>query len=614
MTDGFRNRVSTNVVAQPQRDPAAFRSGVAEGVQALGEAARRQAAQGQQVDEAVADSEVRIAKVERDRARSAAIADRMGAWPDVQVSIQSKLDDLRKSAAPTDPGYQAKAEAIVNDGLTGFTGSLGDDPEVVQRFAPIVATFSASTKQAERRYSLTESAKAQGVGIEKWRDAEGVSLFDDPTPARLQGVIGSTDRLIDGMDLPPQVRETYKAQAKAGFARNFLDGLLAKDNWQGARGVLTSGLLDGYLDVDAKKLFLRQVDNGEQVSRAAVEAAEARRLSDARDAAKVVDAKVDAGVDPTPTEMRAARGALVAAGADEAELVTFDALRTKATVNRTYAGASVTTLRRDRDALAGKKAAGNASVAEQMMLAQLGRLTEHAEEKEATTLREMTSRGPAGKLQALSMLAARDPEERFMIAEKVQPGMGALTGLGPKAQLAAVQGAEVRAARKADFGKAIDVDRAVKAVIGPVISQLGGGYDSVRDVAWDIMAQSVAARGGEGIDPKALQAAANTMMGATLRRDGTMQGGVQRVRGKQVWLPKWATATDFDTQLTTTDFGGAVYANGAAADKEDVLAHYRPEYFDDDGDGRPLYRMLDASGRALQAKGGGTFILRPKAQ
>ena len=166
MTDGFRSRVPTNVVAVDQRDPAAFRSGVAEGLMEVGGALGQAAHQDAQVRQQVAEDDTRIAKIERDRHVSATVADRMGAWPDTQLAIQNKLDDLKNSWSPAKGDYQTQADQIVTDGLTGFKETLGADPEVVERFAPLMATFGASTRQGERRWAIATTTKAEGAAVD----------------------------------------------------------------------------------------------------------------------------------------------------------------------------------------------------------------------------------------------------------------------------------------------------------------------------------------------------------------------------------------------------------------------------------------------------------------
>jgi hypothetical protein len=534
----------------------------------------------------------------------------MGAWPDVQVDIQNKLDDLKSNVDPASPDYETKASQIVTDGLTQFRATLEVEPEVLERFAPSIATFAASTRQGERRYALQARAKTQGAAIEKWRDAQGNSLLIDPTPDKLQALLGESDRMIEALDLPAQVKETYRTQAKAGLARTFLDGRLLAGDWQGAQGVLRQGLLDAYLDPNDKKNYLRQAENAASVAAAEQRAAEARQLSDARDSAKAVEAKVKAGIDPTPAELRAARSGLAAAGADEAELIEFDALDVKVAVNRRYSGAPLSTLRKDRDFLLQRKQAGEASETEQMQLAQLDNLVDAAEEREADGLREAAGQGVPGQLSVLQAVSGRAPAERYAVAEKVKEGLGFLSGLNAATQKAALTGREVRDARPQDFGKRKDVKLAFDTAVGPVAAQMGGDYDNALNAAWDIMTVTMARQGRSGFDQGLFNNAVMQVTGGTRRPDGVVQGGIQKYRGKPVWLPDWMTPTEFDQALARDLMGDARYASGQPVDKADVLANYRVTWAGDQPDGAALYRLQGPDGGWLMDRNDRPYTIR----
>lgn len=614
MTDMFRSRVNTSVVPVAQRDPAAFKSGIAEGLQDLGGALGHAAAQDQQVKDDVAASEHRIVKIQRDRQTSAMVADRMGAWPDVQVDISNKLDDLRNSTDPGAPDYQEKADKIVTDGVTAFKDSLGGDPDVVDRFAPVIATFSASTRQGERRWAVTQKTKAEGQNVDKWGDATANGILGDPTPEKLQAAMTATDALIGALDVPPAAREAIATQKKTAFARAFLDGRLQAGDWKGVQGLMEKGTLDAYLGNDGKDKagYLRQAQNGSEIAARQVDLAASQTRDVARDAIKAVEAKVKAGIVPTPAELRGVQSQARAAGLDQAELIDLDTLSVRTTVNRTYAGRDGASMRRDRDQLQAKMVAGTATETEQVMKKQLDDLVDAADTKETAQFRELVAQGPNGTLQALASLSGT-PEARGEKAERLGKGLGLIATLGPASQNAIVHGRTIRESRPKDFGDASDARQQARATIGDgMAGQLGGRFDDVAMAAWDYMTFNVARRGGAGWDAQQFKNGMQAALGATLRPNGALQGGVQRVRGSNVWLPETMTAPEFDTQLARTDFAGAVYAGGAAVDKNDVLTNYHPVYVSDDDNGVPIYYLYDRAGGVLNRKDGRPFSVRPR--
>ncbi|QNQ09245.1 hypothetical protein [Sphingomonas alpina] len=618
MPEGFRSRVNTNVVDVQQRDPRDLVSPIGAGIAALGKALGHVADNEAETAEKVAASEHRIALEEQRRQRSATVANRAAAWAETQAAMAADLDTLRSSSEPGAAGYKEQADQAITDRLTGFLGTLGDDPEVRQRFEPLVAATGATTRLDEDRWARGERTKQEGANIDTWRDTTGNALMSSPTPEKLEQAFTATDLLYDALDVPGTVKGKLKESAKRGFVQNFLDGRMQAGDWQGPKALLDAGQFDAFLDPAQKVNYLKQAGNAQEQQQREVELAQGRAREEARDAGKAVEAKVKAGIVPTPAELRTTRAQLKAAGVDDAELIEFDALNVKVGVNRSY-GAMVDQpgggerIRRDRDALAAKMAAGKASETEQMMKAQLDDLVTVADKNETEQLKGLMGKGPIGKMQALAQLTGT-PQARYEKAETLEPGLGAVSLLGPQGRQAAIEGKALRQARPKDFGKAADAERSARGMLGPMMTALGPEYRRVVDTAWDIMASNQAKDGKEGFDEGAMRHAINIAMGATVRPNGALQGGVQRVRGKSVWLPAQMTAPEFDQQLSRTDFSGAVYANGKAVDKADVLASYRPSFVAEGADGRPIYQMVDANGNWLRGKDGSAFVLLPKVR
>ncbi|MFD1034156.1 hypothetical protein ACFQ15_05775 [Sphingomonas hankookensis] len=610
--DGFTARRTTNVVPVRTPDPASFRSGLAEGLQSAGRAAAQIAQDSQQTADFVEASEARIAQDQQRRARSAAIADRAGGWAETQVAIEAGLDKLKIDAPSGAPGFEEAAGKIVTDQLQGFLSTLGDDPEVRQRFEPIIASYGANTRLSNQRWAVDARTKHEGQRVDEWRMGASNKLFSTPTSATLQQSFDEADLFVGGMDVPEGAKPQVVKELKRGFVTNFFDGLFQQGNWQGARQLLAGEAFDAYLKPEEKQRFLGQADTAQRVAERQVEIAASEQRDAARDAAKAVGAKIDAGIIPNPQEMRAARAAMVAAGVDKHELIAFDVDTVRVDVNRRYAGVDADRMRRDRDGIEARVRTGKASETEQVMAVQLGKLIDVADKKETDELRGLLGNGPAGRQQALSRLTG-SPEARYKKAEDLESGLGFVANLSGNAQSYALEGRETRKARPKDFGEEKDVRAALNRQLGPIAASLGGQYAGLLEASWDIMTAGKARRGQAGFDEGVFRTAVIMATGGKQRPNGVVQGGVQSVRGRPVMLPEAMAAGEFDQYVSRRNFGDAVYANGKPASKADVLANYRPEWAGDDPQGRPVYRFVDDVGGVLRNRNGGSLTMRVEA-
>lgn len=612
MVDVFQSRRNTTAVPVRTPDPASFRSGLAEGLQQLGQAVGQVAQDQQQTEDFIAASKHRIALEEQRRARARTVADRAGGWAEAQVAIETNLDKLKMETPAGATDFDDKANKIVSDGLQGFLSSLGDDPEVRQRFEPIVAGYGANLRLSNQRWGVEARTKYEGQRVDDWRMQAGNRLFAAPTGDKLQQSFDEADAFVGGLGVPEAAKPKVVQELKRGFVSNFFDGLFQGGNWQGAQKLLGSTTFDAFLTPDEKQRYLSQAATAKGVAERQVEIAASEQRDAARDAAKAVEAKIDAGIVPDPQEMRAARSAMVAAGVDAAELIRFDAQTIRVDVNRQYRGVDADRMRRDRDALDVRIRAGRASEGEQVMAVQLGKLIDVADKKETDELRGLLANGAAGRQQALGRLTG-SAEARYKKAEDLESGLGFVANLTGNAQSYALEGRETRKARPKDFGDEKDVRDALNRQLGPIAATLGGQYAGLLESAWDIMAAGKARRGQAGFDENVFKTAVMMATGGKQRPNGVVQGGVQAVRGRPVLLPEAMAAGEFDQYVSRRDFRDAVYANGKPASKADVLANYRPEWAGDDPQGRPLYRFVDAVGGVLRNRNGGSMMMRVEA-
>ncbi len=618
MTDVFRSRISSTVVPLDQRDPAAFKSGVAEGLQELGGTLKRGADADAEVSRQIDASEQRIAEEERRRARSRTSAATLEALATVRDDIRTWERENRGKIPLND--YQAKANAFVEERYKGVAALLGDDEELIDRFGPLISERSLDAKADAADYVRVEQNKIEGIGMVQSRNKTANGLLSTELtklPKALALALAERRAAIGATDWPESVRMAALAEDEGVLADAALESALAqRGGYQAVKGWLDSGALDGVLSPQAKENFSKRAANLGEQARVAAEREAAERVKVAQDAAKnaidATEAKIALGIVPSAAEMRQLRQTVTAAGLDPAQLIDAAGMEIKMEVARSY-GALVgqpggaDRIRSARDAL---RARGQLSEPDQVRLAQLNKLVDSADDRELGEIKELAAKGPQGQLAALGRIGG-NAQARFEKAEKLSPGLGVIANVAPYVATKVLEGRGVRGDGKKEFGSDSQVRKAFAAVAGPLRTQMGGQAEGIMEAAWDIMAGQMAKRGRSGFDAEIYTQAVREMTGATVR-PGTniLQGGIQTVRGRPVWLPGWMTAPEFDAHISRDGFGAAVYANGTPARKDDVLANYRPQWVGDDAVGGAIYQFMDSNGSPLGAKTGGPFFMR----
>jgi hypothetical protein len=610
MATRFNARIGTDVVEQRVPGPNSERSGIGEGLEAMGSALGRGAAVQQQAQDQIDASRFRMEAEELRRRRSAIVADRAGGYAEMEAALASSIDELQRRSGPGASGFREQSDALITKTLNDFLATLPDDADVRERFEPMVAGLGARTRLNAERWETAKRTEYEGQRVGQWRDASAHAILTDPTPQVLQAKLDEAGAIVGALDVDGNARAELERQVKRGFVGTFVDARLEAGDWQSVAAIMDSPALDGFLTPDEKMRYRGRARSGEAVAARQAEQAASAARDEARDQARTIAAKIDAGIAPTEAELRGVRQRMQAAGVDEAELVRFDAQAVSIDVNRRYAETDAATTRTHRDQLRAKALAGTASEGEQMMLKQLDRLVDVKDEAEWKPLAELVKRGdPAATRQALGMLTGT-PEARADKAEKLERGLGFVANLPASAQLYATEGRAVRRARPKDFGEEAEVKAMVDDMLGPVGLSMGGQYRELMRTAWDIMAGGQARIGATGFSADRMREAVLMATGARRRPDGVVQGGVQRVNGNPVLLPPWMTPTEFAGALARDDFGDAVYRGGKPGVKRDILANYRPEVVGEDAAGRMIYRMVNTAGEPLQAKGGGDYLRR----
>jgi hypothetical protein len=601
MLTPFKSRVRATVTpvrAQPQT------SGIGEAFTMLGRTAGQIADNNAQTEERVAQIDHTIAMRERDRADD-----------DLALSVaveQAKaaqrlrvFDEENQNAAD----YETRKAEAVDKELSALRGMIGNNDRVNKRFLPTLTTFAETEKADAVVYATRVRAKATGEQFEAMVDTAANLAYTDP--AKAQPIIDAMIVAHRGRtDIPDALKPAIERKMLEPIRVSQINGAIDGGRYDAVEKELKAGTFDTVIGPEQKNRLLDRIEVERRAAVVAAEQLQADARTEARNAVKAVEEKVKLGINPTQAEIAQVRNQAIASGLPKAEIIGLDGMGAKMSINRQFnpevdpmgikASAAATRL-------GPKVAAGTATEMEQVSYAHLKEIGDSRAKARGAMLKETAAQGIAGQASVLAQLRVLPAEQRYLAAEEAKAGLGQLAMLGQKSQQYALEGREVRNARKDEFGKAEQVKSAFDRRIGGIKASLGGEYDNIMGIAWDIYAGELNGRSASGWNEAQFDVAVKIALGATKRDNGILQGGVGRVRGKQVILPDWKTPEEFDKTLSTLKFAGAVYANGAAASKSDILTNYRPEFYSEDAAGQPLYRFIDPSGKPLRHKDGSIY-------
>jgi hypothetical protein len=603
MLTPFKSRVRASVTpvrAQPQT------SGIGEALSVLGRTAGQITDNNAQTEERVAQIDHQIAMRERDRADD-----------DLALSVaveQAKaaqrlrvFDEENQNSADYE---KRKAEAVDKE-VSTLRGMIGANDRVNKRFLPTLTTFAETEKADAVVYATRVRAKATGEQFEAMVDTAANLAYTDP--AKAQPIIDAMIVAHRGRtDIPDALKPAIERKMLEPIRVSQINGAIDGGRYDAVEAELKAGAFDAVIGPEQKNRLLDRIEVERKAAIVAAEQQQADMRTEARNAVKAFEEKVKLGINPTQAEYAQVRSQALAAQLPEADIIGLDGMGIQIGLNRSY-NAEVDPMGIKASAAAArlgtKVAAGTATETEQVSYAHLKELGDSRAKARGAMLKDTAAQGIAGQADVLAQLRVLPAEQRYLAAEEAKAGLGQLALLGTKSQQYALEGREVRNARKDEFGKADQVKAAFDRRIGGIKSSLGGEYDNIMGIAWDIYAGELNGRSASGWNEAQFDVAVKVALGATKRDNGILQGGVGRVRGKQVILPDWKTPEEFDKTLSTLKFAGAVYANGGAASKSDILTNYRPEYYAEDAAGQPLYRFIDPSGKPLRHKDGSIYNL-----
>lgn len=581
----------------------------------LGEALEFAGQQGQQfqdrrlaTDEQVKEIDHRIAMDEERRQDDALFIEKAAEWAMLEEQTRQCAAELRQEGSYRDHGERVRQE--LDTRFRAFDDSLTGNERVRQRFRLGIVQSAARIDAQEEGWARQEGFRVQGQALEATATTRRNQLTRaDPAQAgeMYAAYIAEGDAIIDAGAYSDEQAAMMKRAYRTQLAPGLNESLFNAGQPEAVQQLVEEGFFDE-LDLDVGRI-------GDQVAgeRRALDLLAQRQqeevLAKARADADALEAKVKLGINPTQEEFAAVNSALVAARAPEAERIEFSGLAIEMGLNRQYSEANDPdgiAAARAAMALQGKVAAGTASETEQLAARHLSSVANARAKAAGARRKDMAAQGVQGQMAVLADLDQMPPEQRFAAANAAKDGLGFVAQLRPEARQFALDGREIRKARPKDFGVDADVRGAFTQSVGDFAGMLGGSYDDIMKLAWDLYAGGLSSEGNSGWDAARFRQSVHVAFGASRRPDGTAQGGLADFNGRVI-LPAFQTPDEFERSVRGLTFGPAIYSDGAKAVKADVLDHYRPEYYRDNADGLPVYRMIDDSGRPLLKAGGGIY-------
>lgn len=618
MAGWFTSRVNASVAPAA---PAAPSQGAGEVVSALGRTAGSMLDQRQQtdlqvskVDEAIA---VREKAAQQDAASSAfavKLATGEGDWARWVTDHQNDAD------------FETQANAKVDADMAALRGELGNDPDLVNHYAPLLARSAEARKTAAYTHVAQVRAKASASATDELvtTSSNNASNSPDRTAEFAQTVSAA---VMANSTIPAALRPVAAKSAAGQVWVSGLSAAVRSGRYDAVEKELDAGTYNAVLPDGAIPALRRLIDAERSASASAARTAQADQERAARESIAQVQVSIDNGdVVPIAT-IQSVLAAGKAAGLPQSELMKAGYLGERMVYTQRAKSVATPVLESQIAALKARQNAGGdrqLKPEEGRMLDQYQKELDARDAKDGESISGLWKQGAAGQVQALGRLAQMPLEQRERVTAKMgQEPLAIMAGLKPVAQQQALAGLQVRATRGKDYlppsvPHQEPMDRVRKefdAIVGgPVKNGLAGQYGAMIETAMNIYVGAQAMHGATaGWERDGFEKAVKIAFGMTRRTDGSWQGGLGTVRGRKVELPDRWNEAEFDTRVSRYDFGraGAVYGNGTAASNADVVAHYQPVFDHQDADGSAYYRFEDARGNALWDKNAKRAFLLP---
>jgi hypothetical protein len=596
---GYRQRIASGAVARRAEQGPSTGEAIGAGLDGLGQTLDGVNRDNEKTQAQIDASKDRIAKEEERRWRSAQSATALGRYAEMQIRRSDGIDALQKGSKPGATGHRDAVEALIAKENDEFLGTLPDDPEIRERFTPLLADSAMRTVLTEGDWERTQAAKFEQTNVETFVQAgENRIMTVDGLDAHF--ALSDMDATVKAVALP---------KIKTRLGETAIEKLLLDGNWRQAEKLVASGVLEKRGIVLDNPAVMKRIGVEKDQEGNAIRARIGAQKLLVGDAIQAVEKRASAGEVLDRKELIALRDKAVAVG-DLSGVASLDIIAEQSVANKYVTGKSMIEKVAIISDMEAQNAAGKLNGAGQIQLAQARKSVSAETINVAAKLKPEFAKGVPSQLAIVQQLQSLPPEQADDAAEQIRPGLGIVVRQSPRNRELALNGRAAReqVARKDDWGDKDDIREQFEATIGPLKSQPGFAYDQMMDHAHDLYVGISVARGKAGFDKGGFDIAVKRAFGGSVRASGVMQGGIGEVRGHVVQLPDYLTAPEFDATLSRMTFSDAVTASGPAA-KADVLAHFRPEFAGDNKFGQPVYIFVGPDNKPLGRKGGGVFAV-----
>lgn len=605
----IRARVRPTVTALQPADRRYATGGVGDALaNAAGQALQDQQ-QRQQVRDTVADIDARVAQRELKLKQQATVTDGLARWAKLRTDLEVWEAEQRANAPVAGTGYREAVATRAQEQLTEFRASLGNDPEVNERFAPLLAEWEAGFTGKAQLFEVAKRSEFMRDNVAAWQDATANRLRREPTPENYTSALKEAGALIaglEGMDGNAKAKVTREIASNLSLAQ--FDGLISAGQREQAQALIDTGKFDGILDDRGMERLRDQLRLESERAARAADRAQAEAEREAGEQLDLIMAKAKDGL-ATEAELRTGEQLARQTG-KPVDSYDIAKLRVENTTAQELRNASLPQIgtaiaaTQARIAKAGNKANPSDIIALQAMQD----IRDKKRKEAGVQFKDMLAQGPQGRMAVLQQLDQYDEETRFSVANEAEQGLGYVALLGPALRPLAVEGREVRK-QQPDLAPKAKITPQMRAATGRVGRRLGSEYGPVMETASDIYAAWANQRGQTEFNAKIFDDIVSGVLGASRRADGKMQGGLGSYRGEKVLLPPHLTNAEFAATIARSPFTNARYGNGKPADKSFIVNSMVPEQVDELDGGRTVYRFVDNTGGTLRNPQGGEYRL-----
>ena len=606
MVEIYRARSGNGVVPVAQRRSTSIASALGRGLGQVGAAAGEIAETRQRADDAIADSEFRIAEDQKRRDDHTFVGSIATETTEADLLFEARREELRQSI-PAGEQYVEAVTELLGEVYGPIDSKVQErnDPEMAARLGPMLTSRTAAHLQRERDWSSATAAKRDGENYAKLGIRDGDILQSDPDAFDLDERYEAHAAMIDAIPTGADFKAALKRIALETLVTGKVNGLIQNERFDEAQALVSDEAFAGFFG-GRKADLLKGIGTGR-----AVQAREAERQANAAqratlDRLRSMEVDLENGEVPPMSDISAAIAAAQAAGVDEATLKEFGYLTERvgaATGARTRGDEEI---ERELSEIVARRRAGDGSreddVRQKALEAELKRRRTEA----APEIRALAKSDPVA---AAGQLAPMPVAQRWDAAREAgEERLAVYATLTPQGRVFAADGRAARQARPDDFlppkdsrgqgGGESGAREIFSAILGRSIqAQLGGTYTAHLEAALDLMA---GASGNDRWDEAGFRRSVQMVMGSTHRGGGVWQGGIGTLKyGQRVELPSDYTAAEFDADFQRRSFPGAVYANGQAADPADVKRHFTLRYAGQSDRGNALYLLIGPDSKPL---------------